>query len=322
LCVNQPTAGNTIYNTTRRVAIKICILEGSITDLALHSGGGNSSHDVSNWTPIPESQIPRDCPQKTGWYQFLADGSWASNSVGHCVGLAFINYNRVRILTTEPMYYPSNKLIPFTGYQRSATQGLLPIVGNSTIDLSNVSFDSNAQIVFDGTDDVITVSMTNLRPATQITQEVVVYIDTNTTQVWIGSQYGTSSNNSYALWLNSANSLYGGVNIDGSFNNQGVTYPITTNMWYHFVHTYDGTAQRLYANGVEVHSWSTSGTIAYDTNNTLLAIGNDWNGPGYNSGASLATHGKQDITKIYNRALSAAEIRQNYNKYKTRFNLP
>jgi hypothetical protein len=67
LCVNQPTAGNTIYNTTRRVAIKICILEGSITDLALHTGGGNGSHNGSNWTPIPESQIPRDCPQKTGW---------------------------------------------------------------------------------------------------------------------------------------------------------------------------------------------------------------------------------------------------------------
>jgi hypothetical protein len=31
---------------------------------------------------------------------------------------------------------------------------------------------------------------------------------------------------------------------------------------------------------------------------------------------------KQDITKIYNRALSAAEVRQNYNKYKTRFILP
>ena len=57
-------------------------------------------------------------------------------------------------------------------------------------------------------------------------------------------------------------------------------------------------------------------------NSLLLAIGNDWNGPGYNSGASNATHGKQDITKIYNRALSAAEVRQNYNKYKTRFNLP
>jgi hypothetical protein len=31
--------------------------------------------------------------------------------------------------------------------------------------------------------------------------------------------------------------------------------------------------------------------------------------------------GKIDISKIYNRAISSAEVTQNYNKYKTRFNL-
>jgi len=210
---------------------------------------------------------------------------------------------------------------PFVAGTRSATEGLIDLTGNSSIDLSNVSFDSNAQIVFDGTDDVITVSMDNLRPTSAITQEVVVYIDNNTTQVWIGSQYGTSSGNSYALWLNGANTLQGGVNTDGSLNNQGVTFAITVDKWYHFVHTYDGTTQRLYANGTEVHSWNTSGTIIYNSNNTLLAVGNDWNGSGYNVGASLGTHGKQDITKIYSRALTAAEVKQNYLHYKTRFNL-
>ena len=210
---------------------------------------------------------------------------------------------------------------PFANGTRSTTQGLLDLTGNNTIDLSNVSFDSNAQMTFDGTDDVITVPMQNLKPTSSITQEVVVYINSNTTQVFIGAQYGTSSGNSYALWLNGANNLAGGVNIGGSFNNQSQTYTITTSRWYHFIHTYDGTDQKLYVNGVMVRSWPTTGTITYNDNNTLLAIGNDWNGSGYNIGASLATHGKQDITKIYNRALTAAEVNQNYRHYKTRFNL-
>ena len=136
-----------------------------------------------------------------------------------------------------------------------------------------------------------------------------------------GSQYGTSSGNSYALWLNGANTLAAGVNIGGSFNNQSQSYPITLNTYYHFVHTYDGTTQRIYANGVEIRQWTTTGNIEYNINNTLLAIGNDWNGSGYNTGASLATHGKQDITKIYNRALTEDEIRNNYRHYKTRFNI-
>ena len=202
---------------------------------------------------------------------------------------------------------------------RSNTQGLVDLTGTSTIDLANVSFDSNAQIVFDGTDDVITVPMDNLRPTSAITQEVVVYIDNNTTQVWIGSQYGTSSGNSYALWLNGADTLAAGVNIGGSLNNQSQSYPITLNTYYHFVHTYDGTTQRIYANGVEIRQWATSGNITYNTNNTLLAIGNDWNGSGYNTGASIATHGKQDITKIYNRALTASEVQTNFKNYRKRF---
>jgi hypothetical protein len=32
-------------------------------------------------------------------------------------------------------------------------------------------------------------------------------------------------------------------------------------------------------------------------------------------------NGKIDIVKIYNRALSSSEVQQNYNKYKSRFNL-
>jgi hypothetical protein len=119
--------------------------------------------------------------------------------------------------------------------------------------------------------------------------------------------------------LNGANTLAAGVNISGVFNNQSQSYPITLNTYYHFVHTYDGTTQRIYANGIEIRQWATTGNIEYNTNNTLLAIGNDWNGSGYNVGASLATHGKQDITKIYNRALTAAEVQSNFKNYKKRF---
>ena len=41
----------------------------------------------------------------------------------------------------------------FVNGTRSSTQGLLDLTGTSTIDLANVSFDSNAQITFDGTGD-------------------------------------------------------------------------------------------------------------------------------------------------------------------------
>jgi len=42
---------------------------------------------------------------------------------------------------------------PFTPNTRSATESLLDLTGNSTIDVSNVSFDSNAQIGFSSSGD-------------------------------------------------------------------------------------------------------------------------------------------------------------------------
>lgn len=306
-CVDQPTAGSGTYSTTRRVAMKICILEGSITDLALHSGGGNGSHNGGAWTAIPASQVPKDCPVKTGWYQFLEDGSWNSNSVGHCVGLGFISYNRVKLLITEPMYYPSNKLIPFTGYQRGATQGLKDLTGRSTIDLTNVSFDSNAQMTFDGTDDYITAGNNPyLAPGT--------------------------GNFTYSCWINPAGYSYyagllvvattGGLWIGKLGSNmvlraynvedylQYSTLP-TVGQWTNVVITRAGTAVTLYYNANSV----ATATTGYNFVQATAYIGND----GPTSSANF--NGKIANTSFYNRALSASEIQQNFNAIKGRYGL-
>ena len=44
---------------------------------------------------------------------------------------------------------------PFTESSRSNTEGLLDLTGNASIDISTMSFDSNAQMTFDGTSDYI-----------------------------------------------------------------------------------------------------------------------------------------------------------------------
>jgi hypothetical protein len=307
---NIAVSGNTTYTLTIRA------YKNDNRSIWLYATGDGTGGSDIVWTPAPNGPNPITTELTTISRTFTTPSDMTYLQIGALWSAP---------LTTSEVYVEYMQLeqkshaTQFVNGTRSATQGLLDLTGNSSINLSNVSFDSNAQMTFDGTDDVITVSMDNLRPTSAITQEVLVYIDNNTTQVWIGSQYGTSSGNSYALWLNGANTLAAGVNISGGFNNQSQSYPITLNTYYHFVHTYDGTTQRIYANGIEIRQWATTGNIEYNTNNTLLAIGNDWNGSGYNVGASLATHGKQDITKIYNRALTAAEVQSNFKNYKKRF---
>jgi len=306
LCVSQPTAG--AYSSTRRVAIKICILEGSISDLAVHSGGGNASHNSSYFTAIPESQVPRDCPIKSGWYQFLAPANWTSTTVGHCVGLGFITYNRVKILTAEPMYYPSDHLIPFSGTERTATQGLLDLTKNETITLSNMSYDSNAQMSFDGTDDQFVI--TDPGVGTSFSIEVVIKVDNysngpifiSPNSVGIDHYFRVNSNGTIrANFVEIA---------DSSSDGYTSTTTINTGEYYHVVISKTPSNGTIYVNGVAEDSHTP--TLAAAAWSGDWRIGARWNNT-YN------LNGELPILKVYDRDLAPAEVLQNYNAFKSRF---
>lgn len=83
-----------------------------------------------------------------------------------------------------------------------------------------------------------------------------------------------------------------------------IDFPAGT--WFHMVGVYDGSQLRLYVNGVLNNVAAQSGTIA-------SGPGPFWIGkyPGLN-GYDWAYYGKIDEVAIYNRALSAEEIRQHY----------
>jgi hypothetical protein len=78
------------------------------------------------------------------------------------------------------------------------------------------------------------------------------------------------------------------------------TGDLQPNTWYHVAATYDGSTMRLYLNGVQVGSTSKTGTIA--TNATVpVSIGRNPEGSNYLTGTI-------DDVRIYNRALSSADL--------------
>lgn len=199
--------------------------------------------------------------------------------------------------------------------------------GNVGSFVNGVTFDPSygGNIAYDGADEAVTVPMTNLRPTSQITQECWFSIYEQRAQVFIGSQRGDGYDNSYALWLNGTNTLAAGINPGGptagiNLNYQTYSYTLTTNRYYHYAHTYDGTTQSIYVDGDMVYSWGTTGSIFYDTNNTLLTVGNDWC-CGYQGTLGSGIRGNLPIVRIYNRALNAFEIKQNYTATRKRFDL-
>ena len=209
----------------------------------------------------------------------------------------------------------------FSSSSRSVTQGLIDISGQgNTIDLTNMSYDSSSRMVFNGTSNYIPITRTSaLSPTAGITQECIINMTTVQDMVFIGLQYNSLTSNSYALWYEGG--LFRAlVNIAGFPQIINFSQVATANMYYHFVHTWDGTTQKLYLNNVLVNYISTSGTIVYDANNTQITIGTD-NNSGYNSGKMLFVAGYMPVVKIYNRGLTQAEVTMNYNHYKNRFNL-
>ena len=191
---------------------------------------------------------------------------------------------------------------PFVDGTRSDTASLIDLKRTTSIDVSNVSFDSTGQPTFDGTNDVITTSF----PATTIpnvTIEAVVYRNQATTRYEAIVQNNNASDD--ALYVNPS-----GVLMFWPCGSSSLTVP--TGQWSHVAVSYNGTTLTYIVNGTTQVVTATCTDI---TDWDFLRIG----GHGTTDGERWI--GKIAVAKVYEKSLSAAELTQNYNAYKNRFDI-
>ena len=212
-----------------------------------------------------------------------------------------------------------------TNTSRSDTDSLIDLTKTTDIDVSNVSFDSNGLPTFDGTDDHINLptSLIDNLDTTQLTVEAVVY----------HTSWGTSSGSRpyIANWNTWSPGNQKGFILRTYTTSQypsfwycwGANYTSITastqmnlNQYYHVVGVFKKDSYaKIYVNGVEAGS-TTTGTgnnLVYDTSTgTRIGYGT------INTGRMV---GNIPVAKIYSQALTAAEVKQNFNAYRKRFNL-
>jgi hypothetical protein len=171
---------------------------------------------------------------------------------------------------------------------------------------------------FDGTNDYVVINSFANQPTTQITCEA-----------WIKPTKGSVGGTQRGGAISAGNSMYLGIidSIDGGntfamhwanqttdsrlYNWNG---SIPNNAWTHIAGTYNGSTSRAYVNGVEISSWAQTGNIPSST----YYLGTY----GYTLGdGSHNFQGQISNAKIYNRGLSGAEILQNYQALRKRFNV-
>lgn len=190
-------------------------------------------------------------------------------------------------------------------YQRSATDTLKDRVSGTAIDLSNVSFDSNAQPTFDGTDDIInTGKFSSRNPSTEpFTIEAIVKSDiTSGNRMWLDA---TSNGTNQRLYCAHAATGTGNpMGIQGS--GWSSTTPHDTD-YHHYVIVMDGSVATLYNNG-EVHSTKSYTSYGIQALNIGGRSGYPWLGP-------------IPVFKLYDRALTSDEVTKNFNAIRSRFGI-
>ena len=156
-------------------------------------------------------------------------------------------------------------------------------------------------LTFNGTNGLVSINnATSLQLTTGMTLEAWVF-PTTVSNKWRDVIY--KGNDNYYLEGTSNHSSRPAMG--GTFGSDLVgTSALTANTWAHLAATYDGATMRLYVNGVQVASRAQTGAIATSTN--PLQIGGD-------SIYGQYFAGRIDEVRIYNRALSAAEIQNDMN---------
>lgn len=183
---------------------------------------------------------------------------------------------------------------------------------NSTLNNGPTFSNANGGIlVFDGTDDYAEIQHNSLlNPSLSMTLSAWINIkvfESNMAICGKGTQTPGSGGFDFRINTNSQLNL-----VKYFITDQTVNIPtLIVNTWYNISAVQSSTRVDYYINGNSVGFYSNSS--AYQTNNTTFKIALD----------RTTIYMRADIPQIafYNRALSAAEILQNYNSTKARFGL-
>jgi hypothetical protein len=169
-----------------------------------------------------------------------------------------------------------------------------------------------ASIVFDGVDDYVSGSGVFL--STQGT--ITVWFKTSNTysnNYLLSLPFASANNNGFDLGFSGTTTFRGVLSTTNGF--EVITYSTTysDNNWHMGALTYNGTSVILYYDGVARNSASTTGTIRQQANG-------EFNIARFGSFGGYVAASVSNAT-VYNRALSAQEVLQNFNALRGRYGI-
>lgn len=180
------------------------------------------------------------------------------------------------------------------------------------------SNDNAGAIVFDGTNDYVNLNnQYNFTSASSFSVQLWVYFLSHSDRPAAAADIfgkGHFYTNTWDIFLYNTHQISFETRGNALFvgNNELDSAALAINTWHNFAATYNNTAKSIYVNG------NVAGTSTY------IGPGDFTNGNNVFMGSrqgdlSRSLRGRISTACIYNRALSATEVLQNYNATRTRF---
>jgi hypothetical protein len=182
---------------------------------------------------------------------------------------------------------------------------------NATL-FNSPTFDSNngGSFIFDGVDDWARATDNGIGTGSTLPHSIEMWVNFNvltSTRWWLAvlGQFGAGAHH----WIGTSPTAtqFG----TWSANCQRSPNLIGINNWLHVTSSYDGTNLILYVNNTATASCVANG---FNFTNSDFTIG-------LRIGSENYFNGKVSIARIYNRALSASEIQQNFIATRSRFGI-
>ena len=209
----------------------------------------------------------------------------------------------------------NSKSYPGTGttWTDLSSTGITGVLTNGTA----YSTANGGTLVFDAVDDYVELNTTMSSMVGDISYSIVAWVKINSNRPAGGASIGSSCivghNDPYGfgLQIDTGNFVNFGLRSTGNYD--GAT-ALALNTWYHVAGVKPaGSASFIYVNGVQDGTSSSPTTIL--SSPTTMRIGY---GPGRNP---APFDGSIAVVQIYNIALSADEIAQNFNALRGRYSV-
>jgi hypothetical protein len=235
----------------------------------------------------------------------------------------YLKYNRIsvaKVLLTQGDYTTLHpRFWPEVNTTRSATQVLRDMTSTSTLTANSLAYAANGDISFNGSNSFISIPNSSaLQVGATFTINAWINASSLSARHGVFSTRTANDAGSWQLEVGTANSGAGRIALTGvgTWIWESSSNVITTNTWYNICVVKTNNAEQgasVYLNGVLLTPGATTAYTILDNSN-IKAIGQGTAGSQFFSGSIRST-------SLYNRALTAGEVLQNFNAHKGRYGL-